>query len=96
MSSIVESISNPPASWPAPNYENPETRGKASFFIVTSIVTTVVVALRLYSRHYILRSVGIDDALLLAGYVSAARLVFIKTNIARYSQLDRLMLSTKL
>lgn len=95
MSSIVESLASRPTSWPAPNYENPETRGDASFFIVTSVVTTVVVALRLYSRRYILRSVGIDDVLLLAGYVSAVRFVLSGTNVARSSQLVRLMPSTR-
>lgn len=65
MSSPVEPFTYPLASWPAYNYENPETRGNASIFIVTSVITTVVVALRLYSRHYLLRSAGIDDVLLL-------------------------------
>lgn len=69
-----------PTGWPAPNYENPETRGHPSLFIVTSVVTTIVVALRLYSRHYLLKSAGLDDVLLLAGYVCQARMLVGRTN----------------
>jgi hypothetical protein len=79
MSSTVEPVQWP-AGWPAPNYENPETRGHPSIFIVTSVVTTIVVALRLYSRHYLLRSVGIDDVLLFAGYVCTVQFLLDKTN----------------
>lgn len=79
MSSTVEPLQWP-VGWPAPNYENPETRGDPSIFIVTSVVTTIVVALRLYSRHFLLRSVGIDDVLLFAGYVCAAQFLLDTTN----------------
>jgi hypothetical protein len=85
----MEPFTYPPASWPAPNYENPETRGNASIFIVTSVITAVVVTLRLYSRYYLLRSTGIDDVLLLAGYVCTVRFMLHRTNMSRYSQLDR-------
>ncbi|EXJ80672.1 hypothetical protein A1O3_06956 [Capronia epimyces CBS 606.96] len=58
-----------PEGWPMPNYDNPPTRGSPSLFIVTLVITAIVVALRLYSRHYLTRSVGLDDGLLLAGFI---------------------------
>lgn len=67
--SVTVEPSTWPTGWPAPNYDNPETRGHPSIFIATSVITTIVVALRLYSRHYLLKSIGLDDGLLLAGYV---------------------------
>lgn len=94
MSSTVEPLPWP-VGWPAPNYENPETRGHPSIFIVTSVLTTIVVGLRLYSRHYLLRSVGIDDALLFCGYVGALRFLLDTTNTTRYFPLDRLTHSIK-
>ena len=68
--SLTVNASSWPADWPQPNYEDPETRGSASLFIITLAITTVVVALRLYSRGFVVRSVGLDDALLTSGYVS--------------------------
>ncbi|EXJ90249.1 hypothetical protein A1O1_03348 [Capronia coronata CBS 617.96] len=58
-----------PEGWPLPNYENPHTRGSPGLFIATLVITTVIVVLRFYSRHYITRSLGLDDGLILAGFV---------------------------
>lgn len=58
-----------PQGWPLPNYENPPTRGSPCMFIIVLIITTIAVALRLYSRYFLTRSPGIDDAFLLAGFV---------------------------
>jgi hypothetical protein len=58
-----------PQGWPLPNYENPPTRGSPCLFIIVLVVTTIVVALRFYSRYFLTRSPGIDDAFLLAGFV---------------------------
>ena len=59
-----------PEGWPAPNYIDPPTRGSPALFIFTAAVTTVVVALRIYSRFCLTRSPGIDDIFLGAGFVS--------------------------
>ncbi|EXJ57948.1 hypothetical protein A1O7_05371, partial [Cladophialophora yegresii CBS 114405] len=58
-----------PENWAPPNYVNPETRGEPALFIATCATTAVVVALRMYSRLQLAKSVGIDDVLLLAGFV---------------------------
>ncbi|KAL8663169.1 MAG: hypothetical protein Q9202_004101 [Teloschistes flavicans] len=51
------------ASWPKPNYVNPETRGPALTVvnIVFIILVVLVVALRFYTRLRITRSFGLDD-----------------------------------
>ncbi|KIW66496.1 hypothetical protein PV04_05827 [Phialophora macrospora] len=59
----------PPQTWPPPNYVDPERRGGPVLFITTCATTAVVVGLRLYSRLRLSKSVGLDDALLLAGFV---------------------------
>jgi hypothetical protein len=55
------------ASWPAPNYINPETRGPA-LIIISSIllaVATVSVSLRVLEKLTVFKSFGIDDILIL-------------------------------
>jgi hypothetical protein len=59
-----------PSDWPAPNYVDPETRGYPVLFTITCTTTAVVVILRLYSRLHLTKSLGVDDWLLLAGFVS--------------------------
>lgn len=59
-----------PDGWPYPNYTDPPTRGHPGLFIATAVITAIVVALRLYSRFYVTKSPGIDDAFLVAGFVS--------------------------
>jgi hypothetical protein len=59
------------ASWPTPNYINPETRGP-ELWIVSGIfffVATVSVWTRLYSRCFIRHWFGLDDWLILVAYV---------------------------
>ncbi|KAJ9609410.1 hypothetical protein H2200_005737 [Cladophialophora chaetospira] len=58
-----------PQSWPHPNYTDPEKRGGAALFICTCLTTAVVVMLRLYSRVRLTKSPGMDDWLLVAGFV---------------------------
>ena len=84
-----------PTDWPTPNYVDPITRGGGAFFIVTSAITSIVVALRLYSRYFLLRSVGIDDALLLAGHVGRTHPCLSAANIARYCPLVRHLQNTR-
>lgn len=58
-------------SWPIPNPENPVTRGDA-LIIVNSIfvsLVTIVVALRLYTRLWVKRWFGSDDAFIILAYV---------------------------
>lgn len=61
------------ATWPAPDYENPTTRGPAYPIVggVFFFFATVCVWLRLYSRWFIRRWFGLDDWLILAAYVCA-------------------------
>jgi hypothetical protein len=60
------------ASWPTPNYTNPERRGPA-LIIVNSILlplALIVVGLRLYTRLRISRSAGWDDIFIALATVS--------------------------
>jgi hypothetical protein len=62
------------ASWPAPNYENPERRGP-ELIVVNSIflaLATIFVALRLYTRLAVRKWFGLDDIFVLLAYVSRA------------------------
>ncbi|KAM0334020.1 hypothetical protein ACHAQA_001040 [Verticillium albo-atrum] len=62
------------ASWPAPNYANPETRGPAAAIVAITllIVVTFLVAIRVYTRKVITKGFGWDDILILFAYVSTA------------------------
>lgn len=62
-------LSGRPKNWPHSNYDDPPTRGLPAAFIFICGITAVVVILRLYSRRYLTNSLGIDDGLLLAGFV---------------------------
>ncbi|KAI1854904.1 hypothetical protein JX265_002543 [Neoarthrinium moseri] len=70
MSSTPSSIS---ANWPAPNYVNPETRGPAGKIVGITLVSiaTVIIVLRLYTRHFISKGFGLDDILIVLSYVPA-------------------------
>ncbi|TEY80334.1 hypothetical protein BOTCAL_0039g00310 [Botryotinia calthae] len=59
------------ASWPVPNYENPETQGYG-VLIVTSILLPIVLSIiliRLYTRLVMSKAFGLDDWLILAAMV---------------------------
>lgn len=58
-------------SWPTPNYENPQTRGVAGKVVAISLmsITTVVLILRFYSRVWVTKGRGLDDALIFAAFV---------------------------
>lgn len=59
------------ASWPPPNYINPETQGH-SFLVVgitMIIICTIVVAMRIYVRWKILHNMGTDDWLVVVSLV---------------------------
>ncbi|KAF7864530.1 hypothetical protein EAF04_006662 [Stromatinia cepivora] len=56
------------ASWPAPNYVDPKTRGKA-VLVVNAVLFPVVlfiILIRLYTRLQISKSFGLDDWLIIA------------------------------
>lgn len=59
------------ALWPPGNYDTPTTRGNG-LYVVTAIfllIATVSLSARLYSRIWIRRFFGPDDALILFAYV---------------------------
>ncbi|KAM0268553.1 hypothetical protein ACHAQH_009945 [Verticillium albo-atrum] len=62
------------ASWPAPNYVNPETRGPAAAIIAITllIIVTFLVAIRVYTRKVITNGFGWDDILIIFAYVATA------------------------
>ena len=58
-------------AWPVPNYVNPQKKGP-EIWIVSSIFVafaTFCVGMRLYTRVFIRRWFGLDDALILLAYV---------------------------
>jgi hypothetical protein len=60
------------AKWPAPNYDNPETRGPDVVILnsVLIFVVTLIVMLRLYVRVFLLRRWGFDDFFIILALVS--------------------------
>ncbi|KIX10632.1 uncharacterized protein Z518_01716 [Rhinocladiella mackenziei CBS 650.93] len=64
------------ASWPMPNYVNPETRGPALGYvcIIFSALGIVAVIARLYSRLYMTRAPGLDDFLVVFALLFAMAL----------------------
>lgn len=59
------------ATWPAPNYVNPVTRGNAVLIVNVSLfaVALLVIIIRLYTRLRISKSFGLDDWLITAAMV---------------------------
>lgn len=59
------------ASWPAPNYIDPVTRGDGIVVVsaVFGSLATIAIALRAYSRLWITRTFGTDDVLILLAWV---------------------------
>lgn len=62
------------ATWPKPNFENPEDRGP--YLIAVEVVlfffTAVVVLGRIYTRRWIIRSFGWDDWFIIPATVRIA------------------------
>ncbi|KAJ4287476.1 hypothetical protein N0V88_007663 [Collariella sp. IMI 366227] len=56
------------ASWPRPNYINPETQGPDLIIagLITLIVALITLVLRLYVRIRIIRQTGLDDWVMVA------------------------------
>jgi hypothetical protein len=59
------------ATWPTPNYVNPEVRGNSVFIINGVFIATTIgmVFARFYTRIFISRWVGIDDLFILLALV---------------------------
>ncbi|KAK1599162.1 uncharacterized protein LY79DRAFT_665681 [Colletotrichum navitas] len=60
-------------SWPPPNYDNPETRGPVNQIVALSLlgITTVLLAIRIYTRRYISNGFGWDDILIILASIPA-------------------------
>lgn len=60
------------ATWPKPNYINPDTRGPALMIVelITLPLALLCLGLRLYVRIKIIRKTGWDDWLMVAAAVS--------------------------
>jgi hypothetical protein len=63
------------ASQPRPNYIDPETRGPAGKIVAAllMLLASIIVALRVFTRHYITKGLGLDDVLILLAYVMMIR-----------------------
>jgi hypothetical protein len=57
--------------WPAPNYENPTTRGNALLAVNIVFITlvTLSIGIRLYSRMLVKHQSGIDDVMIVLAYI---------------------------
>lgn len=60
------------ASWPAPNYIDPVTRGPGLLIAncITSALAFTLTALRVYTRAFITSTIGLDDVLAVIALVS--------------------------
>jgi hypothetical protein len=59
------------ASWPTPNYINPETRGPALIIVelITLPIALICLGLRLYARIHVTGPTGWDDWIMVAAAV---------------------------
>lgn len=60
------------ATWPDPNYINPQTRGHGIIIasIIFGTICPIVTGLRLYTRVFITRTSGADDVMILLATVT--------------------------
>ncbi|KAI0382987.1 integral membrane protein [Hypomontagnella monticulosa] len=67
------------ASWPPPNYHDPETRGHLGMVVgvVLVILVTIILAIRLYTRKWLTRGFGLDDVFIIAAYFPATAFTII-------------------
>ena len=72
-------MANNPATWPEPNYVDPELAGSLTGSLATSItlgvLTVIAVIVRFYARIAIVRRVGLDDIFIVLALVSDSRQV---------------------
>ena len=62
------------ASWPTPNYINPESRAPIGKVVgsILLVSVTIVILIRLYSRKQLTKGCGLDDLLICLAYVRQA------------------------
>ncbi|KAI0115758.1 hypothetical protein GGR51DRAFT_361794 [Nemania sp. FL0031] len=62
------------ASWPKPNYLDPESRSTTGQIIgsILLVLVTIILAIRLYSRKRLTNGFGLDDTFICLAYVPAA------------------------
>ncbi|GAB1320209.1 hypothetical protein MFIFM68171_10419 [Madurella fahalii] len=77
------------ASWPQPNYVNPEVHSPVSVIVELFLlcVVTILLSIRLYTRCRISRGFGRDDVLIFMAYLPAVAFVIIE--VVAYYKLDR-------
>ena len=68
------------ASWPTPDYDNPETYGPAGHAIIISLTSLVILilAIRLYTRKNITKGFGLDDILIVVAFVRGLSPIFLR------------------
>ncbi|KAI0971876.1 hypothetical protein F4678DRAFT_432375 [Xylaria arbuscula] len=62
------------ASWPKPNYINPESRAPVGRVVgsILLVLVTIVLAIRLYSRKQLTKGCGLDDIFICLAYFPTA------------------------
>ncbi|KAK5095992.1 hypothetical protein LTS08_007874 [Lithohypha guttulata] len=67
------------ATWPQPNYIDPETRGPALFVvsILLIILGAIIISIRTYTRLRITRAFGLDDGLAILAYLLTVALTIL-------------------
>ena len=63
------------ASWPAPNFENPESRGSIviGMAVPTMVLVVVFGTMRFYGRGVLRHALGMDDWMMFAAAVRLLR-----------------------
>lgn len=72
------------ATWPTPNYDDPETRGPALLIVELTIMPIAVLSLlaRLYVRFFKVQKSGLDDWLMVAAMVRSIFFFFCRACFA--------------
>jgi hypothetical protein len=62
------------ATFPKPNYVNPETHGPALLIVNSAFLglATIAIVLRIYTRLFVRKFFGWDDTFIILAYVSKA------------------------
>jgi hypothetical protein len=63
------------ASWPKPNYIDPERRGNESVIVqsILVVLVTTILIIRLYARIVITRAgIGLDDTMIIIAWVRSS------------------------
>ena len=73
-------------TWPKPNYENPESRQGLlfGFEIPLIIITSIAMALRMYTRAFLTRSIGADDWLMLGATIIGVALAIVNCSSCQF------------